>query len=481
MESRSKTSHPILLALLLIVVGAAFRFYALDHQSLWNDELFSLHVANLSLSKISGQLEQSDVHPPLYFALLHFLVKWFGTNEWALRFLSALFGSLTVGAVFLATRELFSEESAMWASLLCLIAPFHIAYSQEARPYALAGFLCVLSLFALHEAWVRKQSRYYTLYILATAAALYTHHWVIFLFSTQTVFIVTDGLVRRESLRLPLLTCLAIAVLYIPLAGTVLHQTERVNASPWFWSEPASLNHLLWTALAFSGGYFKLASSVFESPLGVKIIVGTVSLSLLGLTAWVARKQDARASHIVLVSIFGTLAIAFAVSIFRPEAYLWYRYPVIIFPLFCIALGVGVNAIPKTPVQLTLMGILVLFSALGTYRYYHWEKANAKSVTTFVEGVAPESTDVVIRPAYFAGLFNYYYRGNARQVNEGSFDSTIAPALGEANRFVLITLDIPNEVRDLVDSRFEKILERHFPGEAHMGILVGVYRKTTTP
>ncbi len=477
MESRSNTSHPILFATLFFLVGAVFRFYALDHQSLWNDELFSLNVAKLPLTGIPGELRQSYFHPPLYFALLHFIVKWLGTSEWALRLLSALFGSLTVGAVFLVTRKLFNEQSAMWATLFCLIAPFHIAYSQEARPYALAGFLCVVSTVALYQAWVRKQSRYYILYILVAAAALYTHHWIVFLIAAQMVFVVVDGFLRRESLKLPVLSYLGIVALYVPLVGTVLHQTGRVSAAPWFWSEPASLDHVGWTALAFSGGYFKLASGVFDSPLGVKVLLGVVSLGLLSLSVCASRKRDARASHLVLFSIFGTLAFAFVISIFRPEAYLWYRYPVIIFPLFCIALGVGVNVIPKTYLQFVLAGIFVVLSAIGTYRYYHWEKANAKSVATFVEGVASERTDVIIRPSYFAGLFNYYYRGNAHQVNEGPFERTIAPALQNANRFILITLDIPNEVRDLIDSRFEKVLERDFPGEANMGIFVGVYRK----
>ena len=481
MESRSETSHPIIFASLFFLVGAVFRFYALDHQSIWNDEVFSLNVAKLPLAGIPGELRQSYFHPPLYFGLLHFIVNWLGTSEWALRLLSALFGSLTVGAVFLVTWKLFNEQSAMWASLFCLIAPFHIAYSQEARPYALAGFFCVVSTVALYQAWVRKRPRYYVLYILATVVALYTHHWVVFLISAQAAFVVTDGVLRRESLKLPVLSYLCIAASYVPLVGTVLHQTGRVSAAPWFWAEPASLDHVLWTALAFSGVYFKLASGVFDTPLGVEVILVAVSLGLLGVSVWAARKRDARALHMVLFSIFGTLAIAFVISILRPEAYLWYRYPVIVFPLFCIAMGVGVNAIPRTHLQFVLAGVFVVLSALGTYRYYHWEKANAKSVATFVEGVASEKADIIVRPPYFAELFNYYYRGSARQVNEGPFDSTIAPGLRNANRFVLITLDTPNEVRDLIDSRFEKVLERAFPGEANMGILVGVYRKKASP
>jgi hypothetical protein len=124
-----------------------------------------------------------------------------------------------------------------------------------------------------------------------------------------------------------------------------------------------------------------------------------------------------------------------------------------------------------------LAGIYVFLAAMSTFRYYHWEKANAKSVAAFVETVASERTDLVIRPSYFQELFNYYYHGKAQQADEGPFDSTIAPAIRTVDRFVLITLDIPNEVREYIDAHFEKVVERKFPGEAHMGVVVGAYRK----
>jgi hypothetical protein len=278
-------------------------------------------------------------------------------------------------------------------------------------------------------------------------------------------------------LKLPLIAGLALGLLYAPLVGTALHQTERVAASPWWWVEPASLQHLVWTGLAFSGSYFKLASGVFDSPFAVEVLTGILFLILLVLGILAARKRDERSMRLVLASSLGTIAIAFLISFFRPEAYLWYRYPVIVFPIFCIVLGVGLSYVPFVWIRLLVASAFVILSGLETFRYYHWDKANAKSVAVFVETIASSDSDVVIRPAYFEELFNYYYRGKARQVDEGSVDSLITPAIQNVNRFVLITLDIPNKVRDYIDSHYEKVLEQHFPGEAHMGILVGVYRK----
>lgn len=476
-----KTSRPTLHAIFFLLGAAALRFWALDQQSLWNDEMFSIQVASFPLSEIPSRLAEFYNHPPLYFLLLHFMMKWVGVGEWSLRFLSALFGSLTVGAMFLITRKMIDKQTAIWASLFCLIAPFHIAYSQEARAYAMTGFLCLLGLFALHQAWKTKRVSSYILYCLITVAALYTHHWVIFLIVAQVTFIIFEALLHRESLKLPLLSFLAIAVLYLPMLGTVVHQTEKVAASPWWWTESASMNHLLWTELAFSGVYFKLASGVFESPVAVKLLGAIATVPLLVLAVWAGRRKEAWAIRAVLFSILATAALAFAASVVHPETYLWYRYPVILFPFFCIALAVGLNHIKMYPLRLAFAGVFLLLAGVGTFRYFHWEKANAKSVAAFVETIASEKTDVVIRPAYFADLFNYYYRGRAQQVNEGAFDDTIAPAIQNVNQFVLITLDIPNEVRDYINTHFEKVMERKFPGEAHTGIVVGVYRRMISP
>jgi len=56
---------------LLVLIAFALRLYRIDYQSIWRDEGVSLHLAASSIPVILAD-RAGNVHPPLYFILLHF-------------------------------------------------------------------------------------------------------------------------------------------------------------------------------------------------------------------------------------------------------------------------------------------------------------------------------------------------------------------------------------------------------------------------
>ena len=204
------TRH-FLLAILLLLLATGLRFHRLDAQSFWNDEGNS---ARLSERPIAAILEgtASDIHPPLYYLLLHGWRALLGDSEFGLRALSAFAGVVTVAAVFaLAKRgrgqysvgqySVFSRSAGQsekrsdllntdllntvllntgyWlpATLLAAVSPVLVYYSQETRMYALLALLAALSTWAL-LAWRRGAGRRWAVaYVLLAAAGLYTHYF----------------------------------------------------------------------------------------------------------------------------------------------------------------------------------------------------------------------------------------------------------------------------------------------------------------
>jgi hypothetical protein len=67
-------------------IGIVLRFFA--RSDLWADEVLSVNISRLPLSDLEGALRQ-DGAPPLYYALLHFWMRIFGTGNHAVRALSA--------------------------------------------------------------------------------------------------------------------------------------------------------------------------------------------------------------------------------------------------------------------------------------------------------------------------------------------------------------------------------------------------------
>ena len=98
--------------LTITTLGAALRFFQLDGQSLWLDEAISWRFASAeSFSALLAEV-RTDVHPPLYFALLRGWIGFFGDSEWALRSLSALLGTSAIPA--LNQRRSASTRSRLW-------------------------------------------------------------------------------------------------------------------------------------------------------------------------------------------------------------------------------------------------------------------------------------------------------------------------------------------------------------------------------
>lgn len=176
----------------VVLLGTHLRFHALDLQSLWLDELASVEVASHgSLGAVATEALRHDVHPPLYFLLLHVAMQAFGDSEFALRALSAAAGALAIPLIFLLGRKLYDNETGLVAAMLTAVLWFPVYYSQEARPYSLLMLLTLASVYG----WVvvmegltrdgRVRLGPAALYAAAALACAYTHYFGVLLVAIE--------------------------------------------------------------------------------------------------------------------------------------------------------------------------------------------------------------------------------------------------------------------------------------------------------
>src|SRR5581483_6258731 len=134
----------------LLLLAWTLRLAHLGTMSLWWDESLSWYRALQDLPTILSNtiliqnVVTHDLHPPLYFVLLHFAVLLIGTTEFALRFASTCANVLTLAMLYPLARLLFGARSkplGMLTVFFGALSPFYVWYSQEARPYALV-LLC---------------------------------------------------------------------------------------------------------------------------------------------------------------------------------------------------------------------------------------------------------------------------------------------------------------------------------------------------
>ena len=134
--------------LIILLLAFSLRVHNLGEQPLRWDEAFSVWEAQMDLAQLT-EFTASDVHPPLYFWLLHGWVKVAGISEFAIRALSALSGLVSIAAVYAITCRLCHNRLAAWlATLLIATSPYHIHWSQDARNYAVATMFTCLAVYA---------------------------------------------------------------------------------------------------------------------------------------------------------------------------------------------------------------------------------------------------------------------------------------------------------------------------------------------
>jgi 4-amino-4-deoxy-L-arabinose transferase-like glycosyltransferase len=177
--------------LLIIVLTAAFlRFFQLDTipPSLTWDEVawgYNAYALGIDGSDEFGRFlpidyieSFGDFKPPVYAYLDILPIKIFGLSEFAVRFPSALFGSLTVLITYFLVKRIFpnakyKEQYALITSGLLAISPWHILLSRAAFEANVASFFIIFCIFSFLKG-IQDKSWHFILFPASFVLAMYT-------------------------------------------------------------------------------------------------------------------------------------------------------------------------------------------------------------------------------------------------------------------------------------------------------------------
>ncbi|MCU0243019.1 MAG: glycosyltransferase family 39 protein [Vicinamibacteria bacterium] len=243
----------------IIAVGLFFRLRGLGRENLWLDEVVSVEWIRLPFLAMLRAIAD-DVHAPLYFILLRLWCGLCGASEFSVRALSAVFGLLSLVAVESLGRRLYGVGVGLSAAALLAVCPYHIYYSQEARPYALLVLLSVLNFHALSAAVQTPSSRATIGYVVTGVLLAYTHSHAAFVLVAQIVYgaALTAAETKRDNtLWRTMRLQLPVWLLLIPWAPFLLAQASRVNAL--FWVTQPKLDHLIAAWIQYSGSLTSFA------------------------------------------------------------------------------------------------------------------------------------------------------------------------------------------------------------------------------
>src|SRR4051812_23385514 len=280
------------------------RFATIDVQSYWFDEALTAKLLAMPFGDMLSSVPDTELTPPLYYVLAWPWAHVVGTQEAALRALSALLGAAAVPVAYLTGRELASHAAGLVTAALVAFNPLLVWYSQEVRPYSLLVLLCALSLLFFARALRRRRPRELWLWALVSALALLTHYFAAFL-------VVPEGLwlawVWRP--RLPALAAgaavAAVGVALIPLAA---HERSKIGTG---YIEGMSLRR---RAIGVPEDF--LTGLVVKFDVTWEQLLEAFALALAAVGVWLAwtraRKGALMAGALALVAAGAPLVLALA-------------------------------------------------------------------------------------------------------------------------------------------------------------------------
>lgn len=410
------TGWPLKASLILITaVAACVRFCGLGAESFWLDEATSLLLARMDLREMVGWTA-ADVHPPLYYSLLHYWLA-LGTNEVAIRALSALAGTLTVPFVYGIGRLLFGRATGWVAALLLALSPFHLWYSQEARMYALVAFLTTCSVYCMLEALRGKNGLAWVGYVLSACLSLYTHYYAFFILLFQNAFMaylcLTDSR-RRRSLGAWAAAQVAVLLCFVPWLPVIMRQASQ-GGGGWVARSIGvpSIDVLAHTAIVYTVGmtrpwYPSLARR------GAYLLFGACGVvALLGVAKREpsqSRLTGVQALLFVAAYLALPLGAAWVLSQWKPMYAMRYLLPFL--PAYLLLVARGAAAVRWPWARWGLVVLLVLTQAVGVHIIVREaQNPDWRGVAAYVLERAEPGDVVMFSPGWDIKPFDYYAQG----------------------------------------------------------------------
>ena len=218
--------------LVLAVLGG---WLVAQRYGFWYDELYTAEVAPERLGRLwaafvhgDGTIAYLRDAPPSYnfpyYAVAHVWLALtpFAADEVGLRLLSLVAMTGAVAAFTRAVARLADRRTGLVAGLIVATNPFVVAYSAEARGYALALLATALAALGLAR-WLDGERRALALYGCAAAFAGLFHWYAVLV--TAAFVVAAVGLRRRQAVPVAAVTALAampaLAVVATPVANGV--------------------------------------------------------------------------------------------------------------------------------------------------------------------------------------------------------------------------------------------------------------------
>jgi uncharacterized membrane protein len=425
---KQKLIHPVhepekeywlsILIVFLTIIAGFLRFYHLDFNSLWLDEISTYTYSTGTFEAMWTMMTTgTDYSPPLFFFLEHFVLEWFGKGELTIRVLPALFGTLTVPAMYYVGKEFWDKNVGVLAAGLVAFSPFLIYYSQDARTYSMALLLVIIGFYFFLKAVKSEEYKDWILFGLFTGLAFWTHFYtlvftvlvigyiILKIIPTFLIPTLEKDIKTLKSLAIAtstvILVTLPLIIAFVPLFS------QRVSTAPNFGIQGIGI---IYATLNQLSGFTDYAALFY--------------LLLFVLGAFIMWQQGNAPGYNGKYPYSSLLLIWIVIGTFIFSIIMSYRMPMVprhlIFLTIPLSLGiamvsVGIRDMIPERVQtlkiiVSLLAIFLVLQIPFYLNYYqNYSKEDWKGIAKDLESITIPGDTVVAVPLYIGYPLDYYY------------------------------------------------------------------------
>jgi hypothetical protein len=397
---------------IILIIGLILRFYNIDYQSIWLDEIHTMNESNpeTKLSELYDAIMTGEQMPPLYFYILYFIFKVFGYTTFVARLFSAILGILSIYGIYILGKELINKKVGLISALILTINPFHLYFSQEARPYILLFLFSIFSFFYLIKLIKQTHIKNSIYYGVFTGLMLISHFFGLFILLSQLFIllfflIINEGEKKIRFFKLSFLAGFIIIALFLPALEIFIKTTEIKE----FWIPAPTLDTYTLIFKEFFGNsemvltllsvfvlfyFFNLSKEKKTIIKYSEIIDNKLVFSFIIFLPWI--------SIVLLVPLIRSyLSVPMIIS----------RYFIVILPAIILIISIGLFQFKNKIILSGFVLLLFIFSLTDIFivkKYYSEpNKAQFRDVSSFINDNSAKEEKIYTTLSWY---FQYFIK-----------------------------------------------------------------------